>query len=107
MDIDIPGQPAGVSCVGDFTNSKPPGFILRGARTVFCGGRPVALHPSSITPHGKGLHSVPITTVGSDTVICEGSPVLYIGAKVSCKHAILTGNTTVTVPGKISIGLPF
>lgn len=68
------------------------GAIVRGAGTVFCNGRPVGLHVSPITPHGKSKHKSSVTTSASPDVICEGSPVLRITSGNSCGHSIAEGS---------------
>lgn len=91
----------GISRLGD-TNG-PGGAIMRGAGTVFANGIPVGLHVSQITPHAPfgrphPPHKAATTTSASDTVICEGSPVLKIGSGVSCGHNIVQGSGDVMVP---------
>ena len=75
------------------------GSILRGAQNVSCNGKPVGLHVSQISPHPKGnKHKNAITTSASETVICEGSPVLKEGSGNSCGHSIVQGSDNVFVP---------
>jgi uncharacterized Zn-binding protein involved in type VI secretion len=75
------------------------GAIIRGASNVYCNGKPVGLHVSSITPHKrKGKHINAVTTSASPTVICEGSPVLKVGSGNSCGHSIVQGSDNVFVP---------
>jgi uncharacterized Zn-binding protein involved in type VI secretion len=79
------------------------GAIMRGAGTVFCNGIPVGLNVSQMTPHAPWdkthpPHQSATTTSGSDTVICEGSPVLKVGSGNSCGHSIVQGSPDVYVP---------
>ena len=75
------------------------GEIVRGAKNVFCNGKPVGLHVSSITPHpSKGKHKNAVTTSASETVFCEGSPVLKEGSGNDCGHSIAQGSNNVFVP---------
>lgn len=76
------------------------GAIIRGASTVLCNGIPVGLHVSPISKHPPKKptkHSVAVTTNGSPTVFCEGSPVLRVGSGNSCGHVIVTGSPDVVV----------
>lgn len=84
-----------LSRVGDINNGG--GKIVRGASTVVCNGRPVGLHVSPITGHGKGVHGSSVTTNGSPSVLCEGSPVLRVGSGNSCGHVIIQGSGDVVV----------
>jgi uncharacterized Zn-binding protein involved in type VI secretion len=79
------------------------GAIMRGAGTVFCNGIPVGLHTSQITSHepwGKRHppHQAAMTTSASESVICEGSPVLKVGSGNTCGHSIVQGSPDVDVP---------
>lgn len=85
-----------LSRVGDANTGF--GKIVRGASSVICNGIPVGLHVSPITPHGKGKHKASVTTSGSTSVICEGSPVLRVGSGNSCGHVIIQGSKDVFVP---------
>ena len=91
-----------ISRVGD--QNEVGGAIMQGAGTVFCNGIPVGLHVSQISPHApwdKKIHpphQSATTTSGSDTVICEGSPVLKVGSGNSCGHSIVQGSPDVYVP---------
>lgn len=74
------------------------GKIARGANSVFANGKPVGLHVSDITPHGKGKHKKAKTTEGSPTVFAEGVPVLRTGSSETCGHSIVQGSPNVNVP---------
>ena len=79
------------------------GTIIRGAGTVFCNGKPVGLHVSTITPHepwGKPHppHAAASTTSASETVFAEGSQVLKVGSSTTCGHSIVEGSADVYVP---------
>ena len=92
---------AAISRLGDA--NEVGGTIMRGAGTVFANGIAVGLHVSQITPHapwGKKHppHDAATTTSASDTVICEGSPVLKVGSGNSCGHSIVEGSPDVNVP---------
>ena len=92
---------APLSCLGDYNQTF--GAIMRGAGTVLSEYRPVGLHVSTMTPHAPWgpphpPHAVAVTTDGSFTVLCEGSPVLKIGSGNSCGHSIISGCPTVWVP---------
>jgi uncharacterized Zn-binding protein involved in type VI secretion len=87
---------AALSRKGDV--DQPGGQITRGASSVFCNGIAVGLHVSPITPHGKHAHHSAVTTDGSPSVICEGSPVLRVGSGNSCGHSIVQGSPNVNVP---------
>jgi uncharacterized Zn-binding protein involved in type VI secretion len=92
---------AGLSRQGD--KNEMGGEIMRGAGSVFCNGMPVGLHTSQISDHGPygkrtGQHRAATTTSGSDSVVCEGSPVLKIGSGNSCGHSIVQGSSDVNVP---------
>ena len=92
---------AGLSRQGD--QNEVGGAIIRGASTVFCNGMPVGLHTSQITSHapwGKPHrpHEAATTTSGSDTIMCEGSPVLKVGSGLTCGHSIVQGSSDVNVP---------
>lgn len=92
---------AGLSRQGD--QNQVGGEIMRGAGTVFCNGKPVGLHVSTITPHapfGKPHppHRAATTTSASNAVICEGSEVLKVGSGNSCGHSIVQGSPDVFVP---------
>ena len=91
----------GVSRVGDVNSAG--GKLTRGASTVFLDGKPVALHTSPVTPHQPWgtphpPHNNSVTTSGSGTVICEGSPVVRIGSTTSCGHSIVGGSESTTAP---------
>ena len=88
----------GLSRVGDKNDGD--GAIIRGASTVFCNGKPVGLHVSLLTPHGrkKGFHPKEATTNGSPTVFAEGSPVLRIGSGNTNGHKIVGGSGDTFVP---------
>lgn len=74
------------------------GKIVKGASTVFANGKPVGLHVSDITPHGKKKHKKAKTTEGSPTVFAEGKPVLRTGSGNTCGHKITEGSPNVNVP---------
>lgn len=74
------------------------GKIVRGANSVFANGKPVGLHVSDITPHGKSKHKKAKTTEGSPTVFAEGLPVLRTGSSETCGHSIVQGSPNVNVP---------
>lgn len=93
----MPAMPTFMSRVTD-TNSGL-GKIIRGAKTVYCGGLPVALGPSPITPHpgskicksgGTAKSSIP-------NIFCEGSPILRVTDLCTCGHVIAKGDKTVIV----------
>jgi uncharacterized Zn-binding protein involved in type VI secretion len=77
------------------------GKIERGAGTVFCNNKPVALHTSTITPHDpkrdKQPHNKAKTTEGSPTVFAENVPVLRVGSGNTCGHKIVEGSDNVFV----------
>jgi uncharacterized Zn-binding protein involved in type VI secretion len=90
-----------LSRLGD--TNQPGGKILRGARSVFCNGKPVGLHVSKISPHapfGKPHppHRSASTTQGSPSVFCEGVPVLRVGSGNTCGHSIVQGSPNVSCP---------
>lgn len=92
---------AALSREGDTNNAG--GKIIRGAGTVFANGKAVGLHVSGITPHapyGKPHppHASAKTTSGSNTVICEGAPVLKVGSGNTCGHSISQGSPDINVP---------
>lgn len=74
------------------------GKIVKGAESVFANGKPVGLHVSDITRHGKGKHKKSKTTQGSPSVFVEGSPVLRVGSSTTCGHKIKEGSPNVIVP---------
>lgn len=77
------------------------GQLLRGASTVFCNNKPVALHVSKITPHSptsQSQHKSASTTEGSPTVYAENVPVVREGSKNTCGHTIIEGSDNVFVP---------
>lgn len=89
----------GIARVGDVNSAG--GQLIRGAGTVFLDGKSVALHVSPVSPHapwGKPHppHASSVTTSGSSTVICEGSPVVMIGSTTSCGHSIIGGSSSTT-----------
>lgn len=92
---------AGIARQGD--TNQVGGAIMRGAGTVFANGIPVGLHVSQISPHAPWgrphpPHHAAVTTSGSETVVCEGSPVLKIGSGNSCGHSIVQGSPDINVP---------
>jgi len=87
---------AKLSRQGDQTQKG--GKIVKGAKSVFANGKPVGLHVSDITPHGKGKHKKAKTTQGSPSVFVEGSPVLRVGSGTTCGHKVEQGSSDVNVP---------
>ena len=88
---------ASLSRLGD--KNSGGGAILRGASTVLCNGKPVGLHVSPISPHQPKTpkHKKSVSTSGSPSVVCEGSPVLRVGSSNSCGHSIVTGSKDTVV----------
>ena len=84
--------------VGD-TNTVG-GELTRGTTTVFLDGKPIALHPSPITPHSPwqrnphypGHHHDAVTTEGLENVVVEGSQPVFKGAGTTCGHPISTAS---------------
>jgi uncharacterized Zn-binding protein involved in type VI secretion len=90
----------GMSRVGD-TNTTG-GKLLDGASTVFCNGKPVALHASLISPHAPWgnphpPHKNAKTTDGASTVVVEGKPPVMVGSGNTCGHKIVEGSGDVFV----------
>lgn len=92
-------MPSFLSRVGDVNNAG--GKLLRGAKTVFAVGLPVALNPSPVTPHPYGKHhkvSKTIVKPTDATIIVEGQPVVRVGTPTTCGHVIATGAKTIILP---------
>lgn len=89
----------GLSRKGDKNNRG--GRIVNGSKNVVCNGRPVGLHVSRITKHGprpkRKPHSRTVTTTASQTVFCEGKPVLRVTSANKCGHRIVQGSNNVNV----------
>lgn len=84
-----------ISRVGD-TNTVG-GQLTRGSATVFMDGKPIALHPSPVTPHSPWGRSHPphnnsMTTEGLKNVVVEGSQPVFKGAGTTCGHNIATAS---------------
>jgi uncharacterized Zn-binding protein involved in type VI secretion len=89
---------AGICRVGD--KNSAGGELMTGSTTVMLEGKPVALHPSKVSPHapwGKPHppHSSSVTTSGSENVFVEGKPVVMKGSSTSCGHPIVGGSEKV------------
>lgn len=88
-----------LSRVGDA--NQMGGKLVTGAATVFANGKPVATHPSFITPHEPRKdprHSTAFTTNGSLSVYAEGKPVVRVGTGNTCGHVIVQGSLDIFVP---------
>lgn len=88
-----------ISRVGDANQAG--GKLLMGAFTVLANGKPVATHPSFITPHPPHKdprHACAFTTGGSLSVFAEGKPVVRIGTGNTCGHSIIQGSKDIFVP---------
>lgn len=89
----------GISRVGD--SNQLGGKLMNGARTVIANGKPVATHPSSITPHQPKKdprHARAYTVSGSQSVIVEGKPAVKIGTRNTCGHYIIQGSSDIFIP---------
>lgn len=88
-----------ISRVGDANQAG--GKLTMGAFTVFANGKPVATHPSFITPHPPHKdprHNCAFTTSGSLTVFAQGKPVVRVGTGNTCGHTIIQGSKDIFVP---------
>lgn len=90
-------MPGPLSRIGD--DNGFGGKLVRGAKTVFASGLPVALNPSPVTPHPWGFsHKVAKTIIPTvPTVFVEGNPVVNVGTATTCGHPIVTGANTIIV----------
>jgi uncharacterized Zn-binding protein involved in type VI secretion len=89
---------AGICRVGD--KNQTGGELLTGASSVTINGKPVALHPSDISPHAPWgpphpPHDAAKTTEGSATIMVEGKPVVLMGAGNTCGHSIIEASDNV------------
>jgi uncharacterized Zn-binding protein involved in type VI secretion len=83
---------AGICRVGD--KNSAGGELMTGSSTVMLDGKPVALHPSIVSPHspyGRAHppHHSSVTTSGSQNVFVDGKPVVIQGSSTSCGHPIV------------------
>jgi uncharacterized Zn-binding protein involved in type VI secretion len=86
---------SGICRVGD--KNSVGGQLMTGAENVMLDGKPVALHPSLVSPHSPWdrkhpPHDRSVTTSGSENVFVEGKPVVLINSSTSCGHPIVEGS---------------
>jgi len=79
------------------------GMILRGSESTVVDNIPVGLHMSKISPHAPWdpvthpPHDHASTTTGSQYILVDNVPVLFVGSQTTCGHPITTGSETVLI----------
>ena len=84
-----------VQRVGDANGAG--GVAKGGVASVRVNGQPIIVNGNSVTGHGKGPHSSPVTAGGNGTVKAGGTPVVTTGCADSCGHARAGGSGDVRV----------
>lgn len=84
-----------VQIVGDADSAG--GVAQGGVASVRVNGQPVIVDGNSVTGHGKGPHSAPVTAGGNSTVKAGGVPIVTTGCTDSCGHVRAGGSSDVRI----------